>query len=447
MRFASLLLAGEADFFPDLTFDETLENHGVGCGQRTWIYMQLLAGQPDKFEICAAADPVPEYRDRLEKLSNNPDLKSFPDADAFFEAGKIADVLIIGTQDNYHFGPCKKALELGYDIVLEKPIAQTLTEVLELERLARKLNRKVLVCHVYRFAPLFAKMKDLLSSAVIGDVISVNAIEGVEPWHQGHSFVRGHWAVTEKSNPMILAKCCHDLDLLSWMVGADCRAVSSFGSTSYFNARKAPACAPLRCTDGCAIAEPANTPPCGIWTTRNPRGWHRCFPTADSATDREITDWLKVSPWGRCVYHCDNDTVDHQTLNLEFENDVTCTLTMTAFESGRHWDIYGTLGKLSLHNIRDDNPNLEIVVKEHHTGKITVYPIVAPEGGSRFHHEGGDVGLAEALYEQMTLPEGVQPHSSITQSLQSHLMAFGAEESRRQASMVNLSDLSIQYSL
>ena len=154
---------------------------------------------------------------------------------------------------------------------------------------------------------------------------------------------------------------------------------------------------------------------------------------------REITTWLETKNWGRCVYHCDNDAVDHQTLNLNFENNVTCTLTMTAFESGRFWDIYGTRGILKVHHIHDDNPDLKIIIKEHHTGRETIYPITAPDGGYRFHHEGGDEGLAAALYTEMTRP-AEEGRSSITKSLQSHLMAFAAEKSRQEKRSVELSE-------
>lgn len=415
---------------------------GVGCGERTWIYMQLLAEQRDKFQIVAAADPVPEYRQRLKQLADTPGFLSFTDAHSFFDAGKIADVVIIGTQDNYHFEPCRRALELGYDILLEKPIAQTPEEVIELERLARKLNRRVMVCHVYRFNPMFNQIKNLLSSGAIGDIVSMNAVEGVEPWHFAHSFVRGHWSVANRSNPIIIAKCCHDLDLLSWMIGADCRTVSSFGNLSHFR-KNQPEESSSKSSKICPSLLTGNitTPYCALrYTTDKKEPWlAQIYPNAATASDEQIIEWLKTSPWGRDVLQCDNDVMDHQTLNLEFTNDVTATFTMTAFETGRHWDIYGTKGTMKVHNIRDDNNDLKIIIKEHHSQRESVHPITAPKEGYRFHHEGGDEGVAAALYREMTRPP-IDGASSITKSLQSHMMAFAAEQSRTQGVLVKLED-------
>ncbi|MFC4994288.1 Gfo/Idh/MocA family protein [Rubritalea tangerina] len=414
---------------------------GIGCGERTWIYMQLISERPEQFQILAAADPVPEYRERLEQLSNTPEFRSFDDAKSFFTAGKIADLVIIGTQDRYHFAPCKKALELGYDIVLEKPIAPDLNEVLELEQRARELGRKVMVCHIYRFNPLFNQVKDLLSSGTIGDLISMNATEGVEPWHFAHSFVRGHWAKEAQSNPIIMAKTCHDLDLISWMVDSPVTSVSSFGELLHFTPPEQPDPQPNALCPSLTSGE-ITTPYCALRYLHDKKfPWlAQIFPRAHTATDQEILDWLKQSPWGRSVYHCDNDVMDHQTVNLRFENGVIVNLTMTAFETGRFWEIHGTTGTLKLHFIHDDNPSLEIVIKKHHTNEITRIPIDEPPGGYRFHHEGGDVGIIDALYHEMTLPHN-HLKSSITNSLQSHLMAFAAEISRKQARVVQIKEL------
>lgn len=413
---------------------------GVGCGERTWIYMQLIAEQPSLFQIVAAADPVPEYRQRIEQLTSHPGFQSFSDADSFFDKGKIADVVIIGTQDNYHYGPCRRALEMGYDVVLEKPIAQRVEEVIELEQLARKLNRRVMICHVYRFNPMFNTIKNLLTSGTIGDIVSMNAVEGVKPWHFAHSFVRGHWSVAAKSNPIIMAKCCHDLDLLSWMIGDDCLTVSSFGHLSHFSSHHAQT--PPNKTCPSLLSGEITTPYCALrYTTDKKEPWlAQIYPQAATASDEEIIEWLKSSPWGRDVYQCDNDVPDHQTLNLQFANNVTCTFTMTAFETGRHWDIYGTKGTLKVHDMHDDNHDLKIVVKKHHSNHETVYPVVTPQGGYRFHHEGGDEGLVQALYEDMTCSPQ-DGRSSITKSLQSHLMAFAAEKSRLHGGIIHLADL------
>ena len=163
--------------------------------------------------------------------------------------------MIVATQDNFHFDPCQGALRLGYDVLLEKPIATRLEQVLETERLARQVGRRVMVCFVLRFAAFYRKVKEILDSGVLGEVVSIQASEGVNPWHQAHSFVRGHWSVVGQSSPMILSKCCHDVDILHWLAGRRCTRIASFGALDFFRSERAPAGVPARCTDGCPVGD------------------------------------------------------------------------------------------------------------------------------------------------------------------------------------------------
>ena len=227
----------------------------IGCGARAQTYTELAARYPDRFQIVAGADPVAERVEKIRRTSGRPDFRAFPSAEAILTAGKIADVMLIATQDNFHFEPCRAALKLGYDVLLEKPIATRADQVLEIERLARQASRRVMVCFVLRFAAFYRKAKAIIDSGALGEIVSIQANEGVNPWHQAHSFVRGHWSVVGRSSPMLLSKCCHDTDIVHWLVGRRCRRVASFGSLDFFRPERAPANAPARCTDGCPVGE------------------------------------------------------------------------------------------------------------------------------------------------------------------------------------------------
>ena len=184
-----------------------------------------------------------------------PKIRSFASADAFFAAGRIADVLIIATQNSHHFEHAMSALYLGYDILLEKPAAESLERCEEIDRRARQLGQRVVPCFVLRYTPFYSTVKRLIDSGKLGRVISIRTHEGVEPFHQAHAFVRGHWSKTTDSTPMIVAKCSHDVDLLCWLGGAPAVAISSHGNRSWFRAENAPNGAPPRCTDGCPAAQ------------------------------------------------------------------------------------------------------------------------------------------------------------------------------------------------
>ena len=408
----------------------------IGCGSRTFIYFELAAKQPELYEIVAAADHNPARREKARQLSRNPAFREFQDDVAILAEPKLADLMIIATQDAFHFAHASAALRKGYDLLLEKPIATNLRDVLALEKLARDLGRRVLVCHVLRYTPFYRKVKKIIASGVLGEVVAFEATEGVEPWHQGHSFVRGHWGVTEKATPMIIAKSCHDMDILSWIVDSPCVALGSFGGIKHFNATQAPAGAPARCTDGCPVGDTCLYNAQRYLTDR--KNWLEIiFDRAKTATDAEIVEWLRTSPWGRCVYRCDNTAVDHQTVNMNFASGVTGSFTMTAFSAGRDLAIFGTKGRLLSGERVKQTAGCDIVVEVFATGKQERIVIEHELDG---WHGGGDAGLIRTLHAEMSKPSAAEMESSLERSVESHLMGFAAEEARRAGRTIDLAE-------
>ena len=408
----------------------------LGCGARAQTYTQLAARRPDQFAIIAGADPVPERVEKIRRLSGCRDFRGFPNGEALLAAGKLADVLLIATQDNSHYEYCRAALRQGYDVLLEKPIATRPGQVLEIEALAQQFNRRVMVCFVLRFAAFYRKVKELIDSGLLGELVSIQANEGVGPWHQAHSFVRGHWAIVGKSSPMIISKCCHDTDIVHWLAGRRCRRIASFGSLEFFRPDRAPAPVPARCTDGCPIGD--SCPFNALRYTRDMRSvWlPMVYDRAAEATAEEIIAWLRTSPWGRCVYRCGNDAVDRQVLAMEFAGGMTGTFTMTAFESGRHLEIYGTRGVLKGGETYRQHFGAHLIFFPHE-GEPVRYTVRAEDGGYALHG-GGDAGLVNALYDEMTRPAGAPMAASLASTAHSHLIGFAAEEARLTGHVVDL---------
>lgn len=397
----------------------------IGCGHRTSTYVKLAAAQPDRYETVAAADPIRNRVLRVAALSQNPYFQSFPDADSLLAADKIADLMIIGSQDAQHCDHAIRAMEKGYDLLLEKPIANYWDDVQRVEETAIRLQRKVLVCHVLRYTPFYQKIKEIVDSGTLGDVLTIHATEGVGAWHQAHSFVRGHWSDTRKSSPMILAKSCHDMDLLRWIADRPFTRVSSAGSLTHFKVDNAPAGAPLRCYDGCPVAERCHYF-CEKYLHSEKAWFNFICDIPDEAGEKAQRDWLHQSPWGRCVYHCGNDAVDHQTVLLEFEGGLTASFNMTAFESGRHIEIFGTEAKLRGGGYVKEATGNEIQVRYLDGRNDELFD---PKGGDS-GHGGGDAGLMNALYDEMEKDSPEEMTSSLQQSVESHRMAFEAERSR-----------------
>ena len=274
----------------------------------------------------------------------------------------------------------------------------------------------------------------MLDSGIVGDIVTLNANEGVMPWHQAHSFVRGHWSVTGKSTPMIVAKCCHDMDIIPWLVGRECCEVFSRGSLKYFRPENAPQDAPQRCSDGCPVGGDCYYNASRYAGDMRSPWLSQVFHDSKETSENEILDWLKTSPWGRCVYRCDNDAVDHQVVCMEFEAGITATFTMTAFESGRHIEVYGTRGILRGGEFYKKHCGSDIVV-ELHSGETKRYSIELEKNAGYDFHGGGDAGLIAALYDEMS-PENQR--LSNADPFHSHYVAFSAEHSRATGEVVDV---------
>ena len=293
-----------------------------------------------------------------------------------------------------------------------------------------------------RYTPFYRRVKDIITGGALGRIVSFEATEGVEPWHQGHSFVRGHWSVVEKSTPMIIAKSCHDTDILSWLVDSPCVSLGSFGGIMHFRPEQAPAGAPARCTDGCPVGETC------LYNAHRYLGDRKnwleiIYDRAKTATDAEIVGWLKTSPWGRCVYHCDNTAVDHQTVNMSFANGATGTFTMTAFSEGRDLAIFGTKARLLAGERVKRTAGCDIVIDDHATHTLQRITIDHEKDG---WHGGGDAGLVRSLHAEFSKARAEDMESSLQRSVESHLMGFAAEESRVTGRTLNLAEIRARLS-
>lgn len=408
----------------------------MGCGARGMTYLSLAAQRPEKYKIVAAADPDDLRLGRAQRLSENPDFLGFKDASAILAEPKLADVMIIGTQDAYHREHSMAAMERGYHLLLEKPIANKKSDIDAIYEAAKRLDRRVMVCHVLRYTPFYQKLKLLIDSGALGDLVSINATEGVESWHYAHSFVRGHWAVKEASSPMILAKSCHDLDIIRWLVGAPCKSISSFGGLRHFNRANKPQGAPPCCLSGCPVGQGCvynaerylTDKAFWMFVSSLPEG-------TDESTRRE---WLHTSPWGRCVYQCDNDVVDHQTCNMLFHNNVAATFTMTAFEEDRHIEVFGTKARLIAGSRVKEGFGCDILLRYNASDQEPERYTVDVAGEGYGSHMGGDTGLVDALYDEMRGCDASKMTTSLDVSVESHALAFAAETSRLSGETIQL---------
>ena len=408
--------------------DRVLTVAVAGCGSRGQdTYSRFLMDMPEKAKIVAAADINPEKLAGMRKLTGIPESACYASAEEMLAQPKLADLMLICTPDRCHYAEAKAALLLDYDLLLEKPIAPSAAECEELRDIALARGRKVAVCHVLRYTPFYQKIRQLIDSGVIGRVVSIQALEQVCYWHQAHSFVRGNWRNEGLSSCMILQKCCHDMDILLWLTGRHCRRVSSFGGLSLFRAENAPAGSALRCVD-CAAADcPYNAVKFYLDEFRRTGDDWPQNVVAFEPTEEKLKAALRDGPYGRCVYHCDNDVVDHQAVNLELDDGATVNFTMTAFTAhgGRTLRVGGTMGELYC----DMKANTIKVMPYGRPDEIIDVRTLADDFSG---HGGGDARLLREFVELVRGETGVSGTlTSIDRSVESHLVALAAEASRK----------------
>ena len=398
---------------------------GVG-GRGGFAYGTVIAEMTDKFEISALCDMNTEKLSYFSERFGISKEKLFTDEREFF-ATKRADVLIIATQDKDHVRHATIAFELGYDVLLEKPISDKREEIENLLALQKKHGCKALVCHVLRYAPAYVKIAELIESGTIGRLVSINAIEQVGYLHHSQSFVRGFWRREENSVPMILAKCSHDLDLIQFYAGASCDTLSSVGELTHFTKENAPEGASDRCME-CKHVEncpySAKTQYLDKWLQDRTDVFPYNVLCNAPITEEKMRSAVASGPYGVCVYKCDNNVVDHQLTQMTFKNGVKASLTMMAFTRfcGRRMEFFGTGGQITLDEIRN-------LIRVGVFGEAEYELKISELLSSSLLHGGGDKGLLETLYDVLS---GVASEkTSLAHSAESHLMGIAAEESRK----------------
>lgn len=453
----------------------------IGAGQRgSEVFGAYALKYPDRLRFVAVAEPNSWRRTEFSQQHRIARERQFNSWELLLEKPKLADVAFICTQDQMHTAPTLAALAQGYDLLLEKPMATTMEDCRQIVEAARTFKRKMLVAHGLRYTDHFSTIKKVIQSGEIGEVIDVDHRENVSWWHMAHSYVRGNWRNTAASSPMILAKCCHDLDILIWMLNEPCRRLSSVGGLSHFRPECAPPGAPLYCVEGCPAADTcpffapliyADYIPlrrniaesaegmlalASKWQLHSPglvkqigrvspifrsvseyRAWPGNLVSADGERSN-ILEGLKTSPYGRCVYHCDNDVVDHQVVSMEFARGTSVTLSMHGFshDEGRTTRIQGTEAEIYAEFLMAGS---WVEIRRHRDGKRTrIRTTVRDSAG----HGGGDERLMDQFIRLIKEDKPVEKSDLSTplMSLESHLMAFAAEDARLEHRVVQMDD-------
>ena len=421
----------------DAKLDKPVTVMIIGAGDRGRCYAQYAEKFPQSMKVVGVADLNPYRREQMAKKHNIPAENQFGDFKDALSKAKFADAVVISTPDNLHYEPCMKALALGYDVLLEKPVAPTEKECRDIMKQAHKYNRIVAVCHVLRYAPYFVALKQVVDSGAIGDLVNIQHFEPIRYYHMAHSYVRGNWPNSKTTTPIILAKSCHDLDIIRWIIGKPCESIAAEGSLYLFKKEMMPKGATERCIDNIDGTDCPHEKDCPysakhIYMEKKRFLGPFDLPRKDPALIREK---LKTMNYGRCVYRCNNDQCDHYVAIMKFENDITASFSMDAFTpyGGRRTRIMGTKGFI-------EGDGHVFTFYDFRSGHKSVWDqkVSEIEEFKGSGHGGGDHALVRDFLRAVSAQDEKFLTSTIDVSIESHVMGFMAEKSRKSNKKVKI---------
>ncbi len=407
----------------------------VGAGGRGTIYARHALQMPESVEVVAVADPRDFFRDRVGEMHHIPEEKRRVDWRDFLAMEKFADAVVIATQDKMHAESAIAFARMGYHILLEKPLATSEEDCRRIHQAVLESGVLLASCLVLRYTNFTRVLKKLLDEGAVGEITSIQALEPTGHWRFAHAYVRGNWRKEAESSSVLMAKSIHDLDWLCYFIPAPPREVFSHGSRMFFQKEQQPEGAADRCTE-CALQDscPYSAPHLYQERIRSGNMDNYVESVLEGRPPEDLTEILKTSPYGRCVFACDNDVPDHQTVSLEFANGATAVFTMAGCSryGKRQLVIFGSHGE-----IRGDGDTLTL--HTYRTGETRSIPIPPPVAGDR--HGGGDFNLLKAFADAIRTGDRSGVVTGMDSSLESHMLVFAAEKSRHEHRMVSMAEM------
>ena len=387
----------------------------IGVGNRTGKYLHYFSLHPDVVELAAVVEPDPVRRETCRKQFSLPEDRCFASSDDFFDHFREAcDGVIIGSPDRCHHEQALKAIERGWDILLEKPVAQSYEQCVEIAEAARRRGVKVGVCYVLRFMSLYRKVKELLESGAIGRVTGVSHQEFVGIDRMLHTFVRGYWNRAETTAPSFVSKCCHDVDMLLWVTGAKIKRVQSAGSLAWYRPENAPEDSTDRCIT-CPVEQDCSYSAVDMYLRRGV--WTRNFTVPEGKTLKEVLeDQMRTGRFGRCAFRCDNDVADRQLVTLTATDGILITIEMNALtrREGRETVFAGTKGEMIVTG--------QVIEVRDRTGSL-IQKLDFSQEASLPYHANADLLLVEDFIRAVADPDR-SPAVTLEDSLESHRICF-----------------------
>lgn len=427
----------------------------LGYGDRSERYSAYALSHPEELQVIAVIDIATHKLEKAKEIFGLTNEMLFSSIDEFLTKGIKCDFVINGTMDSLHYETSVKLLNGGYNLLLEKPITANIKELKEIQRLANEKNLKVIVCHVLRYTKFYSGIKELISNGEIGKIISIEMNEHVWHGHFINAYVRGKWRREEDcGSGFLLAKCCHDTDLMCWLNSdTNPEYVSSFGSKSQYTPENAPKGSTEYCydcpkKDEClfnAMDFELKKDFCPQYT------WAGLNKPLSDITEDEKVEFLKKDAYGKCVYKTDMDIVDRQCVTVEFKNGSIATLNMIggATVAGRHIHIVGDRGEI-VGYIEENKFVLTKYFsceKEEDLKKNSIVYDLNKEyelkdgGQSVAGHYGGDYFIMKDFLAMLRGEYVSKSTTNINDSVKGHVICYAAEKARKEKRIVSIDEM------
>lgn len=420
----------------------------VGAGHRSFVYSELAKTNPEMLKIVGVADPNPIRRKKAMDYFGFKEDMCFENAEELAKKGKLADTVINGTMDEQHLETAVPLLDAGYDMLLEKPFAPNEEEMRQIVNCAKKNNSKVMICHVLRYTPFYYAIKERIVNGEIGDIINIQTTEHVSYHHLSTSYIRGKWANSDKCHTsMLLAKCCHDLDIIMWMMSeTKPKQISSFGGKFQFKPENAPKEAGTICMKDCPLVDTCVYSTKRLYIDHPDRWAFYVWDALEGKKNISIEDKIALmksdNPYARCIYKCDNNVVDHQSVLINFESGATGTHNMVggSAEPRREIHIIGTKGEIfgnfeeSKFTVLKIDPSPDAHNEECDVEEVDLR-VTGDMVGAYGGHGGGDERLAADFVKFIRGERPSLACTSIFDSVAGHLSVYLADKSRENGGM------------
>lgn len=390
----------------------------LGYGNRGQGYTDYALKHSEEYSVEAIIEKNEEKTRNIDKDK----IKIFTNLNEFLQSDIKVDIVCVATQDADHYENAITLLKNGYDLILEKPISNNFSECEKIYKASVKYNKKIFVCHVLRYTAFYNYIKKALLDNEIGKIINIQTNENIGYWHMAHSYVRGPWRNSDNASPIILAKCCHDLDLICWFINEQCVSVNSVGALSVFKKENKPLGSADYCSK-CKLSEECNYHTMKIYPYHP---WTNLYYMTEEPTEENIKKKIVGTDYDRCVFNCDNNVCDHQSVIMKFSSGAVATHTLSAFSQNvyRKIHIQGTLGEL--YGTFDEYENVVEIRKFDGSSKTIDTNKFKYEDSP---HGGGDAAFMHEVYAVLNGADSISI-TSIEQSILSHKIAFFAEKSR-----------------